>query len=69
MLTTGPGPYLGQVQVRPAKFYVEPGRVVCLRPGRAASRPGRVLGRAHTAQPYESWRMKVSIDTTHLHYV
>ena len=37
---------LGQVQVRPAKFNVEPGRVLCLRPGRAVSRQGRVLGRA-----------------------
>ena len=36
---------LGQAQFRPAKFNVEPGRVLCLRPGRAVSRPGRILGR------------------------
>ena len=35
---TGPGHILGQVQVRPEKFNVEPGRVLCLRLGRAANR-------------------------------
>ena len=38
------GRILGQVEVRPEN--VEPGRVLSLRPGQAASRPGRVLGRA-----------------------
>ena len=58
VLTTGPGRILGEVQVRPAN--VEPGRVLGLHPGRAANRPGSVLGRPiHTAQPHESWRMGV----------
>ena len=46
VLLTDPGRILGQVQIRPEKFNVEPGHVLRLRPGRAASRPGRVLGRA-----------------------
>ena len=37
VLTTGPGRSLCQVEDQPAN--VEPGRVVCLRPGRAANRP------------------------------
>ena len=40
---------LGQVQVRPAN--VEPGRVLRLRLGRAASRLGRVLGREKPPNP------------------
>ena len=36
---------LGQVQVPPAN--VEPGRVLGLRPGQVASRPGRALDRAY----------------------
>ena len=51
-------PYYSPSSVQPEN--VEPGRVLGLRPGQAASRLGRVLGRAHGAQPYESWRMKVS---------
>ena len=59
VLIMGPGRILGQVLVRPAN--VEPSRVLSLLPGREASRPGGVLGRAiYTAQLYESWRMKVS---------
>ena len=46
VLTTVPGRILGQVQVQPAKFNVELCRVLCLRPGLAGRRPGRVLGRA-----------------------
>ena len=54
VLLTGPGRILSQVQIRSEKINVEPGRVLRLRPGPAASRLGRVFWPCHTAQPYES---------------
>ena len=67
----GSGRILGQVQVRLAN--VQPGRVLGLCPDQAASRPGRVLGRAIPFNPtnhgeWKSVRVKFRIDTTHLHY-
>ena len=50
-------PYFNPSWDSPAKFDVESGRVLRLRPGRTASLPGQVLGRD---QLYEYWRMKVS---------
>ena len=49
VLTTDPCLILDQVQVRSAN--VELGHGLRLRPGRAASRPGRVLDRAIPPNP------------------
>ena len=54
VLLTGPGRILGQVQIRPEKFNVEPGRVLRLRPGRAASRLGRIFWPCRTLRILEN---------------